>query len=63
MMNFIKKVIQFFKEAYHELTKVIWLGRKEAVGTTIIVVIFVIIMSLFVSLIDLILGKVIGIIL
>jgi preprotein translocase subunit SecE len=62
-MDFIKRVIQFFKEAYHELTKVIWLGRKEATGTTVIVVIFVVIMSIFVSLIDLILGRVIGIIL
>jgi preprotein translocase subunit SecE len=62
-MNFIKKIIQFFKEAYYELTKVIWLGKKEAVATTVVVVIFVIIMSLFVSIVDLILGKIIGFIL
>ncbi|MDR2772940.1 MAG: preprotein translocase subunit SecE [Elusimicrobiota bacterium] len=62
-MNFIKSVIIFFKEAYHELTKVIWLGRKEAIGTTIIVVLFIIIMSIFVSVVDLILGKLIGVVL
>ncbi|MDR1952686.1 MAG: preprotein translocase subunit SecE [Elusimicrobiota bacterium] len=62
-MNLINKTIQFFREAYHELTKVIWLGRKEAIGTTIVVVLFVIIMSIFVSLVDLILGRIMGIIL
>ena len=62
-MNFIKKAIQFFREAYYELTKVTWLGKKEVVGTTIIVVIFVIIMSIFVSFVDMVLGRVIGFIL
>ncbi|MCL1972458.1 MAG: preprotein translocase subunit SecE [Endomicrobia bacterium] len=62
-MNFIKNAIQFFREAYYELTKVTWLGKKEVVGTTFIVVIFVIIMSLYVSAVDMILGRIIGIIL
>jgi preprotein translocase subunit SecE len=62
-MDFIKKIIGFFKDAYRELTKVIWLGKKEAIGTTVVVVIFVVIMSIFVSIIDLILGRAIGIIL
>ena len=59
-MNFIKKAIQFFKEAYYELTKVTWLGRKEVFGTTVVVVIFVIIMASFVSVVDMFLGWVIG---
>lgn len=59
-MNFIKKAIQFFKEAYYELTKVTWLGKKEVFGTTVVVVIFVIIMSLFVSGVDIVLGAIIG---
>lgn len=62
-MNLIKKAIQFFREAYYELTKVTWLGKKEVAGTTFIVVVFVIIMSLFVSLVDIILGRILGIIL
>jgi preprotein translocase subunit SecE len=62
-MNLIKSVIQFFQDAYYELTKATWLGKKEAVGTTIVVVIFVIIMSTFVSIVDLFLGVVVGIIL
>jgi preprotein translocase subunit SecE len=43
--------------------KVAWLGKKEVVGTTIIVVIFVVVMSIFVSVVDLFLGTVVGIIL
>ncbi|MCL2144633.1 MAG: preprotein translocase subunit SecE [Endomicrobia bacterium] len=62
-MNFIKKPIQFFREAYYELTKVTWLGKKEVVGTTFIVVVFVIIMSIFVSIVDMFLGRILGIIL
>ncbi|BAG13712.1 preprotein translocase subunit SecE [Candidatus Endomicrobiellum trichonymphae] len=62
-MNLIRTSIQFFKESYYELTKVTWLGKKEVVGTTIIVIIFVIIMSIFVSVVDLFLGTVVGIIL
>jgi preprotein translocase subunit SecE len=62
-MNFIKSTLQFFKEAYFELSKVTWLGKKEVFATTIVVVIFVIIMSLFVSSVDLILGRIIGVIL
>jgi len=48
----VSKAIRFFKEAYVELTKVTWLGRKEATATTIVVVIFVIIMALFVTFVD-----------
>ena len=55
-MNFIKSGIQFFREAYYELTKVTWLGRKEVAGTTVVVIIFVIIMSIFVYIVDFILG-------
>ena len=55
-MNFIKKALQFFRDAYYELTKVTWLGRKEAVATTVVVIIFIIIMSIYVSLVDMFLG-------
>jgi preprotein translocase subunit SecE len=62
-MNFIKSAVRFFKGAYYELTKVTWLGKKEAIGTTIVVIIFVIIMSIFVSIVDLCLGSIVKIIL
>ena len=62
-MEFFKNAVQFFKEAYYELTKVTWLGRKEAVGTTIVVIIFVAIMSVFVSFVDFVLGVILRVIL
>ena len=48
----VNKAVRFFKEAYVELSKATWLGKKEAVATTIVVVVFLIIMALFVSLVD-----------
>ena len=46
------KAIQFFKDAYFELTKVTWLSKKEVVATTFVVIVFVIIMAIFVGLVD-----------
>jgi preprotein translocase subunit SecE len=57
------KAIQWFKDAYFELTKVTWLGKKEVVATTVVVVVFVIILALFVSLVDVILSNILGVIL
>lgn len=62
-MSVINNAIQFFKEAYVELTKVTWLGKKEVVATTIVVVVFVIILAIFVSLVDVILSGILGTIL
>ena len=57
------KAIQFFKDAYFELTKVRWLSKKEVVATTLVVIVFVIIMALFVGFVDMILSGSLGIIL
>ncbi|GMO64965.1 MAG: hypothetical protein Nk1A_1910 [Endomicrobiia bacterium] len=62
-MNFIKVFIRFLKDAYYELIKVTWLGKKEVIGTTIIIIVFIIIMSIFVSIVDLILSTVMHVIL
>lgn len=62
-MSLLNNAIQFFKEAYVELTKVTWLSKKEVVATTIVVIIFIIILSIFVSFVDLILSTILGIIL
>lgn len=59
----MNKAIQFFKEAYVELTKVTWLGKKEVFATTVVCVVFIIILALFVSFIDLILSGILGTIL
>ena len=61
-MSLFNSTIQFFKEAYVELTKVTWLGKKEVIATTIVVIIFIIILALFVSFVDVILSTILGII-
>ena len=57
------KTIQFFKDAFFELTKVTWLNKKEVVATTVVVIVFVIIMALFVGVVDMILSGLLGVIL
>ena len=56
----IDQFMQFFKESYAELQKVTWLSRKEVIGSTIVIMVLVAILSLFVSLIDFIFLKLIG---
>ena len=42
----------FFKEAYQELRLVSWLSRPQMIASTILVVLFTLIMGAYVSLID-----------
>lgn len=44
--------VQFVKEAWQELKKVNWPGRKETVGGTGVVLILVVVISVFLGLID-----------
>jgi preprotein translocase subunit SecE len=55
----MKKIIQFFKEAKVELSKVIWPTRKQAIYLTGIVIAFSLLVSLFVAGWDLIFTKLI----
>ena len=58
MPSFMKKLIQFLKEAYSELKKVTWLSRKEAIASTVVVIILVSIVAVFIGFADLLLTKV-----
>ncbi len=62
-MNWYHQAIEFLKDAYNELKKVSWLSRKEVVASTVVIIIFVSIMALFVSFVDLILSRIMGILL
>ena len=44
--------VQFVKEAWQELKKVNWPGRKETLGGTGVVLILVVVISVFLGLID-----------
>lgn len=59
-MNWWDKSIAFFKEAYAELQKVTWLSRKEVVGSTAVIIVLIVIISLFISLVDFILLRTVG---
>jgi|UniRef100_A0A7C3YYH7 preprotein translocase subunit SecE len=45
-------VVQFVSEAWQELRKVTWPDRKETLGTTMVVLILVIIISSYLGLVD-----------
>ena len=60
---FIEKTKQFFREVKVELKKIAWPPRKETVGSTSVVLIIVIIISVFLGLVDMFLSRFIKIIL
>ena len=45
-------LVDFFREAFREVRKVVWPSRKEASQTTLFVFLFVLVMSLFLWLTD-----------
>lgn len=48
----MKKVIQFFKESYAELKKVVWPGRDDVVSSVKVVLISTVIIAAVLGLID-----------
>jgi len=57
--NFIGKSVQFLREVKAELKNVTWPSRKQTVGSTIVVVILVMIVSTFLWLVDSLLANII----
>jgi len=51
----MKKVIQFFKESYAELRKVIWPGRDDVISSVKVVLISTVIIAAILGLIDMLL--------
>jgi len=50
--NVIDKSIQFLREVKVELKKVTWPSRKQTVGSTVVVLVVVAIISLFLGVVD-----------
>ncbi|MCB4792211.1 MAG: preprotein translocase subunit SecE [Elusimicrobia bacterium] len=63
MNVWFKEVIQFFMDAYAELRKVTWLSRKEAIASTIIVIVLVVIVAVFVGFADFVLARILSVLL
>lgn len=59
----VAKVKEFWEQAQGELKKVVWPNRKEVMVTTLAVLILVGVLSLFLSLVDVTLAKIIELIL
>ena len=57
------KASQLVKEVRIELGKVTWPTRKEVISSTIVVVVFSIVVSIFIGVVDLILSRLAGLIL
>ncbi|MDD5560376.1 MAG: preprotein translocase subunit SecE [Candidatus Methylomirabilis sp.] len=52
-----QQLVQFLKEVRTELKKVSWPARKEVVGSTVVVIVSVFILSFFLGAIDITLQK------
>lgn len=61
--NFIDKSVQFLKEVKIELKKVTWPDRKQAAGSTVVVILVVMIISMLLGLMDIGLSSLVKIVL
>jgi len=50
--NEVRKVIQFFKESYAELKKVVWPGRDDVISSVKVVIISTIVVAAVLGIID-----------
>ena len=51
----MKKIIQFFKESYAELRKVIWPSREDVISSVKVVLVSTLIIALALGLVDVLL--------
>ena len=58
----MNKIVQFIKESVGELKKSTWLSKQEVFQSTILVIIVVALVSLYVSVIDFGLTRVLGLV-
>lgn len=48
----VERVMQFLREVRVELRKVTWPSRKQTVGSTVVVIVLVMLLSLFLGVVD-----------
>ena len=53
----MRKIIQFFKESYAELRKVVWPGRDDVVSSVKVVIISTLVVAAILGVIDLLLFR------
>ena len=59
MKKFFEKISEFFKEVQGEVMKISYPTRNETIGSTTVVIIFVLILGFFLASVDSILMKVV----
>jgi preprotein translocase subunit SecE len=48
----VKKIVQFFKDSYAELRKVVWPSREDVIASTKVVLLSTLVMAVMLGLID-----------
>ena len=61
--SYFDRALQFLREVKIELKKVTWPSRKQALGSTVVVIILVVIISLFLGVVDIGLSSLVGVVL
>jgi preprotein translocase subunit SecE len=57
LQDAVRRLTEFFQEAWQELKKVHWPSRKETYAATLVVIIVVVLISVYLALVDLGLTK------
>jgi preprotein translocase subunit SecE len=63
LKGYLDKAVQFLREVKVELKKVTWPTRKQTLGSTVVVIILVMIISIFLGLVDMGLSSLVRVIL
>jgi len=61
--SYLDRALQFLREVKIELKKVTWPSRKQTVGSTVVVIILVVIISLFLGVVDIGLSSLVRVVL
>ncbi len=61
--TFVSKSTQFLREVKAELKKVTWPSRKQTLGSTVIVIVLVMMISLFLGVVDIALSSLVHVVL
>ncbi len=61
--GYLDKTLQFFREVKIELKKVTWPSRNQTIGSTVVVILLVIIISSFLGLVDVSLSNLVRVVL
>ena len=62
-IGYLEKGLQFLRESKAELKKVTWPSKKQTIGSTVVVIVLVMIISLFLGLVDMTLSSLMHIVL